>query len=91
MANLEHIKIVPSTRETAVDVRHDSVDDGEHRAVSARSNAGRVGGIIARAKIVWASKRIINISENAPRVTNGRSPLNCFDTCKLHEICNISI
>lgn len=66
VANLEHVKIVPSTGETAVDVRHDAVDDGEHRTVGARGNASRIGGIVARAKIVRASKGVIDVTENAP-------------------------
>jgi hypothetical protein len=56
MADFKHIEIVPSTREAAVNVRHDSVDDGEHRAVSARCNASWVSRIIARAEIIWPGK-----------------------------------
>lgn len=49
MANFKHIEIIPSSRKTTIDIRNDSVDDGENRAVCARSNTSRVSRIIARA------------------------------------------
>lgn len=79
MANFKHIEIIPSSRKTAVDIRNDSVNNGENRAVSARSDTSRVSRIIARAQIIWSGKRVVDVSKNAPRVTNGRSPLCCFN------------
>lgn len=49
MANFKHIEIIPSAWKTAIDIRNDSVDDGENRAVSARSNTSRISRIITRA------------------------------------------
>lgn len=79
VANFKHIEIIPSTWKAAINIRNDSVDDGENRAMSARSNTSWVSRIIAGAQIVWSSKRIVNVPKNAPGVTNRRSPLYCFD------------
>lgn len=45
MANLKHVQVVPPAGEAPIDVGRNLVDDGQHGAVRARRNAGRVCGI----------------------------------------------
>lgn len=47
VANLKHVQIVPPTGEAPINVGRNLVDDGQHGAVRARRDAGRVGGIDA--------------------------------------------
>jgi hypothetical protein len=53
---LEHVKIVPAARKTAIDVWCDFVDDRKDGAVCARSDAVWICGIAAAAEIVWSGE-----------------------------------
>jgi len=65
-ANFEHVQVVPAARQTAIDVRRDLVDDGENRAVCARSDAVGIRGISASTKIIWSGKGVVDVSRNTP-------------------------
>jgi hypothetical protein len=64
--HFEHVQVVPTAREAAVNIRRDFVDDGKNRAMRARSDAVRICGIAARTKIIWSGEGVVDIARDAP-------------------------
>lgn len=66
VAYLEHVQVVPPPGQAPIDVRRHLVDDGQHGAVRAGRDAGRVGGIGARAQVVGTGKGVVDVTRDAP-------------------------
>jgi hypothetical protein len=66
VANLEHVQVVPSSRQAPIDIRRHLVDNGQHGAVRAGRDALRVGGIGARAQVVGTRKGVVDVTRDAP-------------------------